>query len=550
MIRFFNFVIHAWKKFSFKEKGIFIISLVVLITGLIWFSIIILNKTTTFVPAKGGTLKLGLIGHISYLNPVLSQSNDCDRDLNNLVYDGLFEVDGQGNLKPALADKVEVSSDGKEYTVFLKNNVLWHDGLPFTADDVIFTIETIQNPEIKSPLWINWEGVVVEKLSNNVVRFNLKNPYEPFLQNLTLKIIPKHIWENIKPEDLVHSEYNIKPIGTGPYLFDNLDRTTSGRINSYSLVANDNYFEGAPKINHLIFHFYDDYQTAKEALLKKEINGLSPLAISDYNFFASKNDYSIHSLYLPRYYAVFFNLNNNLFNKDFRQALDMAIDRNALVKNVLNNQAFPLIGPISPGFWAYQSFPNEYDPTRATEIINQLKNTKSGQKDLSFTLSLPDNPELVEIAKTLASSWKTIGVDVNLQILPLADLEKNVIQSRSYDALLFGEIISQDPDLFSFWHSSQITDPGLNLSAFQSQKLDQLLEEARQVLDPNTRLTDMKSVQQILVQEQPALFLYNPYYLYLLPKNVKGVTIQYANLPAQRWTNIINWYINTKRQFK
>jgi peptide/nickel transport system substrate-binding protein len=554
-MRFLNFVIHVWQKFSFKEKGIFILCSLAIISGLIWLGTIILNKITVFVPREGGTLTLGLVGHISYLNPILSQSNDCDRDFIELIYNGLYKIDGQGNLEPSLAEKTEISPDGKTYIVFLKENVLWHDGLPFTADDVIFTIETIQDPKIKSPLLLNWEGVVVERVSNNVVRFNLKNPYEPFLQNLTLKIIPKHIWENIKPEDIVHTEYNIKPIGTGSYLFDNLDKNSNGKISGYSLVANDSSFEGIPKIDHLIFRFYDDFEETKEALLKNEVEAISPILIKDYKFFENKKDYQIFSLYLPRYYAIFFNLNNNLLSsKDFRQALNLAIDKSSLANDILNQQAFALTGPISPSFWSYQKFDAEYNPAKALEIINKLKNTasgsKSGPKELKFTLSLPDNHELVEVAKFLINSWKAIDVEVELQILPLADLEKNVIQTRSYNALLFGEIISQDPDLFSFWHSSQITDPGLNLSAYKNPDLDKLLEETRQISDKDRRLENIKLMQTILVADEPAIFLYNPYYLYLLPKRIQGMNIKYANLSSERWSDVENWFIYTKRKFR
>jgi len=554
-MRFFNFVIHVWQKSSLREKGIFIFCSLAIISGLIWLGTIILNKITVFVPREGGTLTLGLVGHISYLNPILSQSNDCDRDLIELIYNGLYKIDGQGGLEPNLAEKTEISPDGKTYTVFLKDNVLWHDGLPFSADDVVFTIETIQDPKIQSPLLLNWGGVVVEKLSNSVVRFNLKNPYKPFLQNLTLKIIPKHIWENIKPEDIVHTEYNIKPIGTGSYLFDNLDKSSNGKISGYSLVANDNSFEGIPKINRLIFRFFDDSEEAKEALLKNEVEAISPILIKDHKFFENKKDYQIFSLYLPRYYAIFFNLNNNLLSsKDFRQALNLAIDKSSLVNNILNRQAFALTGPISSSFWPYQKFDAEYDPAKALEIINKLKITasesKSGPKELKFTLSLPDNPELVEVAKFLMNSWKAIDVEVELQIFPLVDLEKNVIQTRSYNALLFGEIISQDPDLFSFWHSSQITDPGLNLSAYKNSNLDKLLEETRQILNEDKRLENIKLIQTILVADEPAIFLYNPYYLYLLPRRVQGMNIKYANLPSERWSDVENWFIYTKRKFR
>lgn len=551
MLRFFNFVIRVWHKFSFKQKFIFITCILLIVFGLIGTTIILFNHFTHEVPAPGGSLKLGLVGHLSSLNPILSQSNDCDRDLINLIYNGLYQINGKNELEPSLVEKIEISPDRKEYTIFLKDNILWHDGLPFTADDVVFTIEAIQNPKTKSPLSLNWQGVVIERISSSVVRFNLTNSYEPFLQNLTLKIIPKHIWENIPPEDLFHNEYNIKPIGTGPYLFDNLEKDSSGKISAYSLIANEHYFKPAPKITRLIFNFYDDYQSVKEALLKNEIEGFSPLSLSDYEFFVNKKSYQIKTLFLPRYFALFFNLNKTfLNNKDLRQALDLAIDRNELIKTILHQQAFALSGPISPGFWSYLELTNDFNPNQAQELINKIKNAKDAPPELKLTLSLPDSQELVEVAKFLVNSWEKIGVTTDLQILPLADLEKNVIQTRSYDILLFGEIISQDPDLFAFWHSSQITDPGLNLSAYKNKDLDKLLEETRQIQNQTQRLNNLSSIQQILNQDKPALFLYNPYYLYLLPNKVKGVSIEYANLPAERWLDITNWFIKTRRVLK
>lgn len=550
-MQFLNLVLRVWQKFSLKEKVIFIFCLGAVISGLIWSSIIILNKITVLVPKKGGDLTIGLVGRISHLNPLFPQSNTCDQDLIELIYDGLYKIDANGSLKPNLAEQTEISPDGKTYTVILKDNVFWHDGLPFTADDVVFTIEAIQNPEFKSPLLPYWKGIVVEKLTNTVVRFYLQKPYEPFLQNLTLKIIPKHIWENIPPENIIHAEYNIKPIGTGPYIFDNLDKTPNGKINSYSLVANDNYFNEPPKINRLIFRFYNNYEDAKAALLKHEIEALVPLSVKDYSFFKNKNDYQIRSLFLPRYYAVFFNLNNSLFkSQDVREALSLAINKSNLVSTLLKNQAFVLNGPISPNFWGYQNFENQYNPDKALEIINKLKNSKNGPKEFKFTLSLSDDPELVDVAKFLVDSWKAIGVEVDLQILPFTDLEKNVIQPRSYNALLLGEIISLDPDLFSFWHSSQISDPGLNLSVYKNSTLDKLIEETRQILDENKRLENTKEIQTILVNEKPAIFLYNPYYLYLFPKKVQGIKIQYANLPSDLWSDVTNWFIYTKRQLK
>ena len=515
-----------------------------LLAGIFLLSFNFICKFTTLEPEKGGVLRLGVIGRPSYVNPVLAQSNDCDKDLIELIYDGLYSIDGEGKLIANLSEKTEVSEDGRTYIIFLKDNVYWHDGMAFTADDVIFTIETIQDPSIRSPLRLNWAGVVVEKLGIHVVRFNLKSPYEPFLQNLTLKIIPKHIWENIESRNFLSADYNLKPIGTGPYLFNSLEKNKAGKIISYSLAANENYFQKEPFISQLIFHSYDNYDLAKSGLLKKEIDGFSPVLIEDIDFFENKKNTQIASLFLPRYYAVFLNSKNPLFDqKEIREALDLAIPHQELVTEILKKQAFLLGGPFTSGFLGEEfNLLPEYSPEKAKEIIKELE-----EDQRKFVLSLPDNLELIRIANYLKTCWEKIGVSVELQILPLATLEKEIIQTRSYDALLFGEIIGQDPDLFSFWHSSQVTDPGLNLSAYQNKDLDELLEKIRQDFDKEQRMNDMKIVQDTLFKDKPALFLYNPFYLYVLPKKIKGNNIQYANLPSEKFSDIENWYIYTKR---
>ena len=540
----FNSLFRKWLKLPSKKKILSFLFLSFLLAGIFLLSFNFICKFTTLEPEKGGVLRLGVIGRPSYVNPVLAQSNDCDKDLIELIYDGLYSIDGEGKLIANLSEKTEISEDGRTYIIFLKDNVYWHDGMAFTADDVIFTIETIQDPSIRSPLRLNWAGVVVEKLGTHVVRFNLKNPYEPFLQNLTLKIIPKHIWENIESRNFLSADYNLKPIGTGPYLFNSLEKNKAGKIISYSLAANENYFQKEPFISQLIFHSYDNYDLAKSGLLKKEIDGFSPVLIEDIDFFENKKNTQIASLFLPRYYAVFLNSKNPLFDqKEIREALDLAIPHQELITEILKEQAFLLGGPFTSGFLGEEfSLLPEYAPQKAKEIIKELD-----EDQRKFVLSLPDNLELIRVANYLKTCWEKIGVSVELQILPLATLEKEIIQTRSYDALLFGEIIGQDPDLFSFWHSSQVTDPGLNLSAYQNKDLDELLEKIRQDFDKEQRMNDMKIVQDTLFKDKPALFLYNPFYLYVLPKKIKGNNIQYANLPSEKFSDIENWYIYTKR---
>lgn len=550
MKNFIKSFLRKWLGLTLKERLFSILFLIIFLIGITFLVINLLDQITIQEPREGGILRMGTIGHPSYLNPIFSQSQDCEKDINELIYNSLFAVDGQGSLVPELAEKVEINEDGTSYTVFLKENIFWHDGMPFSANDVIFTIETIQNPKIASPYRLNWEGVIVEKLGDNIVRFNLKNSYQPFLQNLTFKIIPHHTWEQIELSSFKTASNNLMPIGTGPYLFDNFEKTDSGKIIYYSLVANDRYFTKKPYISKIIFRFYDDYETMKNGLLKKEIDGFSPLAIEDFDFFTNKKNTKIYTLVLPRYYAVFLNFKNSLFeNKSFREALSLSIPKEELIEEILKGQAFDLSEPITPVFLKTTlNFKTEYSLEKAQEIIDTLISLK--KEPIKFTLSLPQNKELIKIANYLASCWEKIGILVELQILPMTTLEKEVIQNRSYDALLFGEIIGQNPDLYSFWHSSLISNPGLNLSLYQNKELDKYLEIARQTFNEKKRLENLENIQKILFEEKPAIFLYNPFYLYLLPKNIKNNNTQYANLPSEKFINIENWYLYTKRSLR
>ena len=549
MNRLSSFFKKAWLRFSLFEKILCIFFTLGIIIGLVFLFNTLVLKYTEEIPKSGGTLKLGLICRPSLVNPIYVSTNECDRDLTELIFDGLFVIDGNGNLVPRLADKIEVSDDLKTYTVFLKDDLFWHDGVPLTSKDIVFTIEAIQNPKVKSPLRLNWEGVVAEPISNSVIRFNLKNPYGPFLNNLTLKILPEHIFKNIEPENFALAEYNLKPIGSGPYLFESLEKDRNGKILSYWLVVNQDYYLKPARINKLIFNFYDSYDKAKASFLKQEIEGFSPIALEDFDFFKNKKGVNLKKLILPGYYAVFYNLKNPLFTPEVRQALDLLIDRNKLTTEIFKNQTFPLNNIFLPPFLASkEKNQSSFSLEKAKEILSKLG--YSEEKPLKFKLYIPQSPEMINVSNFLINSFKKASVEVEPVIVEAEKLTQEIIENRSYEALLFGEIIGQGADIYSFWHSSQINSPGLNLSLYENKNLDQLIEENRLIVDEQKKQENFNKIKEIFEKDKPALFLYNTYYLYLLPVNVKGSNINLANFPSERFADISNWYIYTQRKLK
>jgi len=534
----FNKIIRRFFSLDKKKKILVILCLILFLGGLISLIVNFYYHHSIVLPKKGGEIKIGLVGEPQSINPVITRANDSDRILIELLYNGLLKVDGKGGLKNDLADKIEISADGSSYLIFLKENIFWHDGVPLTADDVVFTIETIQDKNFQSPIRDIWQGVVVEALSSNAVRLTLKNNNQVFLQNLTLKILPKHIWENIDFKSFSRTDYNLKPIGTGPFVFENLEKSSNGQIISYTLVRNEKYFVRSPYLDKIKFIFYDNYTDLKNGLLKGEVKAMFPLYSEDYSFFQKKSGFNLKQLLLNRYFAVFWNLNTDIFkDKTVREALELAVDKKKLQTEILNNQAIILDGPFNN---FSQSEGNNYSSERAKELING--------REINFTLSLPEDYELIRVGQYLVSSWEQIGVKVDLQILPLSELEKEVILPRNYQSLLFGEILNQSLDLFSFWHSSQAGVNGLNLSSFSNKELDKLIEENWNA-EEEERQENFQKMQKIFEDEKPALFLYNPYYLYLLPQQLKGQAVQTANIPAEIFSDVENWYLFAERNW-
>lgn len=543
--------------------------IVKILLGLILFCLLILfyfdyySKLTT-IPTNGGDFSEALIGSPLYINPLLAPgSSDADQDITHLVYSGLLKYNPQLELIPDLAEKYEISSDQKIYTFFLKKNVLWHDGEKFNASDVVFTIDSLKNADYKSPLLHSFDGIKAEKIDDYTVKFTLEQPYAAFLNLLTLGILPQHLWYDTPASNAKLAIYNQKPIGTGPFKFKSLVKEKSGLIKVYTLEKNKNYYAKVPYLNQIIFKFYPDYANAVDALINKSIQSIGYLPKDYVGKFSNKRDFTLYDINLNQYTAIFFNKKNNalLDNQKIRQVLAYAIDKNKISEDVLQNQGQIIDGPILPGFLGYD--PNlkksAYDPQKALEILTAdgwtlngdflQKKDKKTVTDLKLTLTTVDQTENVKIANLLKDFWNSIGVNVDLQIVPKDKIEKEIIDPRNYQALLYGEIIGYDPDLYPFWHSSQKNYPGVNLANYVNKNTDKLLEEARLTNDPKIRQLKYGDFQKLLIDDLPAIFLYMPTYTYPVSKKIQGIDVQRISNTYDRFIDIENWYIKTKKKF-
>ncbi|MDP1629684.1 MAG: ABC transporter substrate-binding protein, partial [bacterium] len=318
---------HLPKVLSAKEKIWLAVFMILAAGSFVYLTADFYRTRTRVIPKFGGELIEGIVGEPRFLNSLLRQS-DADRDLSEIIFSGLAKYGAESKIVPDIAKSWEISEDGKTYTVFLREDVFWHDGKKFGADDVIFTITLAQNPDYKSPLRFNWQGVKAEKISDFALKFSLPNPYAPFLENLTLKILPRHIWENVPAKSFALAEFNVKPVGAGPYLVKSFQKDKQGQIKSYELAAFPKYFPGKPHIESLKFIFFDSEENLIAALNKKTV--MAGAAIRPKNLEKiKKSGLAVLNLKMPRYYAVFFNATQSkiLENKSVRLALNLAADK-------------------------------------------------------------------------------------------------------------------------------------------------------------------------------------------------------------------------------
>ncbi len=519
-------------------------------------------------PAVGGVLREGVLDAPRFVNPLYATA-DTDRDLVKLVFSGLITHDANGEVIMDAAEALEVSPDGKSYTVKLRPAIRWHNDSPLTADDVVFTIRTIQDPEYKSPFQSNWQGVTVEKLGDQTVRFTLRQPYAPFIENLAIGIIPKHLWETIPREAAPLSDLNLKPLGSGPYRFKSFTRLKKGPITAYTLTYSPAYYRGGPFLRRIEFRIFDNESALISAFERKDITSLV-VPLSARTPGAETAAGKVYPLHPPQIFAVFLNGNVNpaLTRKAVREALSQAIDRERLISESLGGRGQVAASPLPAGSLGYREDLEKprFDPEAAKRILGAdgwkdengdgvLERTEGRGRarkttELDLAIATANVPELLSAAERIAETWQAIGVKTEVRSLPAKDLEASIIRPRAYPALLFGEVFGYDPDPFAFWHTSQVKDPGLNIALYSNRKVDEILEEARRTTDREKRAALYGEFQKIVSDEIGAIFLYTPTRSYIVAAEVRGVSIAPTARSEERFSQVNEWYIKTRRVLK
>ena len=500
----------------------------------------------TNAPSYGGVYSEAITGSVKGVNPLFPE-NSATSDLVSVVYSGLTKVDPSRQMIPDVASSWVVSDDKKTYTFSLKRNIKWQDGAPLTAEDVAFTIGRIQNPDTKSPLAANWTGVKCDVLDNYTVKFTLPSSYSPFLYNTSVGLIPKHLLDKVRPALLRTYEFNQKPIGSGPFKL----REIKDGQDELVLDSFKDYYGGKPYISELHFVEYTSSNDYLGGYLKKQIMGFVVTKPSIEVQSKQIEDLKIHHLNLPAYGALFLNMKSPaLTNNNFRQALAYATDKNSIIKDNLDSQATKISYPILAGYSGFDGTVERYDYNiqKAKDIISSLDKQQINNTKLRI-VTLKDSV-YEGIAGSVKDMWEKVGIHSEVTTVSLDELQQNYIRPRNYDILLYGQDIGFDSDVYSFWHSSQSSDPGLNLSQYSNPDADRFLETGRAAKDISYKDSRFASFLKVWSKDMPAIILYTPFYNYAQNSLVQGLEADKMVEPNNRFLNIQKWYVLTHEATK
>ena len=499
-------------------------------------------------PESGGTYTEGVVGQIERINPLFIQ-NEAEDSANRLIFSGLTRVMPNSKIEPDLAEKWTTQDNNKVYIFTLRKNLKWHDGEPVTTDDVIFTINLIQNPDTRTPQSVVWDKVGVEKINNQKIKITLPNVYSDFLKVASQPILPEHLLKETNPSNIKIAEFNLKPVGSGPYKFVRFDQT--GNETVLVLAANKYFLPHQPYIKNVRLRLYDSFSNLYNGVLRKQVNCISQIPYDKTEDVAKLGSIKIQSFYMPRYKVLMYNLRNSLLaQKELRQAITQAINRKEIIKTGLGGKAMPVYAPILPGEQGYNAALNLnlFNVKKANEDLNKLGwirgkdgyRSKSGIA-LDFRFVVSGDIESQRAGDMVKKQLESIGVKVDYTKSEEDLFQSDYIRPRNFDLILVGQNVGEGSDLYSFWHSSQINDPGLNLSGLKDRKIDKLIELGRKSSDLKYRSDKYKEAEAAIMDATPAVYLYNPLYSIAVTTNIKNFYQGHFASPVDHLNNVADW---------
>jgi peptide/nickel transport system substrate-binding protein len=510
---------------------------------------------TNQVPTAGGTYVEGVLGFSAIVNPILApsmlQGNPVDQDLSALVFDGLTSLQPSGEITPSLAVHWEVSDDGTVYEFRLREDVRWHDGAPFTANDVSFTVQAIQDPGFQGDpaLQALWRTVIVDQLDDHTIKFTLQAPFPSFPLYTTMGLLPAHLLGSVAAAELPGHDFSTKhPIGTGRFMVKSLspDRVV--------LEANPDYWGPRPYLQGIEFWFYADWDGLLADYEQGVLHGFHPPSRENLPVVTQLPNLQLYSAPSAGYGLVYLNQKREsvpFFQElEVRQALLYALDRQLLLDRALGGWGLVADSPMLPGTWTHDPSVRRYgyDPERAIGLLdasgwmdsNADRIRDRDGRELAFTLLTSDEPAMVQLAEELARQWRAVGIDVSIRSVS-SEAAAHFVRSRNFDAALAEIGLSADPDPYPLWHSTQ-AESGQNYSGFASEDADVILEETRFATEPERRAELFRTFQEVFAEQVPSLLLYYPIYTYAVDAQVHDVQLSPLLHSSDRFRNIADWY--------
>lgn len=512
-------------------------------------------------PIPGGLYNEGLVGSFTNASPLYASSS-ADSAVSRLVFSGLLRYDTSNNLTGDLATAWEVTPDGKRYTVHLRKDVRWHDGHPFTVDDVVFTYQTIADIEAQSYLYTSWQGTNVIKQDDYTVIFDLPSQLASFPNALTNGIVPKHLLADIPSGQLRSAGFNTSPVGTGPFewkLVQVSGVSSTERQQLINLSAYSRYHEGRPRLDGISLITFSDEKQMIQAFQDKRINAMSGLEIVP-DELTGQAETEFYATPLTAAVMAFFNNSRPVLgDANVRKALVSGTDRSSMISTSYFPKAL-LSGPLLRSHLGYDPSITQlpYNSESANHLLDLAgwhrgadgQRFKDGQP-LVISLSSQDSTQYTRAAEILQKEWSKLGIRTDVRYYNTDELKGTIIPGHDYDILLYGISLGADPDVFAYWHSSQssISSQGrLNLSEYRSIAADQALEAGRTRLEPDLRATKYRAFLQIWTNDAPALALYQPNFIYVTRSPVFGYERKSANANSDRFYNVHNWMVRQERQ--
>lgn len=509
----------------------------------------------------GGTYVEGVVGEIDTMNPLYVSTN-TEASVSRLLFSSLYNYDELGSLHQDIATGMSIDDSRKVYTITIRSNAKWHDGERLTAKDVVYTLNLIKNPAVRSPLRINWTDVAVSAPNDTTVQFTLPATYAAFPHALTFPIVPSHLLAGIAPSAIRESTFSQTPVGSGPFAFRLLqqaDNVSQHRV--VHMVANAKYYAGSPKLARFELHAYPDNDAMLRSLKLGELSGasdISPLVVDE----LGKQFFKVAAATNSGVYLLL-NLNNPLLaDLPVRQALQVGTDT-AAVRQAIGGDQRVLDLPILNSQVSGADVPHapQYDAIRAQGILDDAGwrvvdgvRQKDGKK-LELTLTTIKDSEYERVIATVEKQWQRLGIQTNRKVVDTSSLAstfvQDTLQARNYDVLLYELAIGADPDVYAYWHSSQVGQAGYNFANYTNKTADANLASARSRLEPDLRNVKYKQFAKQWLEDVPAIGLYQPVVEYVSNDNVSAVP-EGAQLvtAADRYANVQYWTVTQRAFYK